>query len=192
MISITVEQREKTMAVIIEQIDRILRHCQKCLSSPQEPSYEFQGNEYEIFALFTHAVEELGKYVYFHTLSKNKSGNYNIENFIFERHDIKFELANTVMPKDTLTVYTGSYTESFSDDYSTDTQTSWDKRLNILNVDLDKDGNPNNIKFEVNIDELRKSVWDMRNEFPYKQTIDTYMQSDKHKLKIEKLIKQIP
>jgi hypothetical protein len=69
-----------------------------------------------------------------------------------------------VLPKSITVVYEGIFSSDFdSAVFDTDTETTWENRLNVLNTDIDDDGNPTNISFNVDIDKLRQCVFDFRN-----------------------------
>lgn len=98
-------------------------------------------------------------------MAPNEDGTYSIEySNKFRNHKTKFGLALNALPKSITVVYEGSFSSDFDSVlFDTDTETTWENRLNVLNTDIDDDGNPTNISFNVDIDKLRQCVFDFRN-----------------------------
>jgi len=147
-------------------VDRMLQFLYQIIGYPDaKKHYLTSEHVYECYAIFTHAVEECGKLLYLKSLTPDQSGNYTIEySNKFRSHKTKFDLALGVLPKSITVVYEGKFSSEFdSDDFDTDTEATWENRLNVLNTDIDKDGNPTDISFNVDIDKLRQCVFDFRN-----------------------------
>lgn len=124
---------------------------------------------YELYVIYTHAVEEYGKFVYLSSLKRNKSGNYDIESDIFKNHKSKFEKALSVMPDNAKVVFKAPFdAKNFDEDFKIeDTLPTWKNRVNVLNVDINENGDSTDITFKVDINDLRKCVCEMYNNFPY-------------------------
>jgi len=165
--TISKSQCETTKTKIRGNISRMLDFLNKCLGSPENPNYGMDKvYVFEMYATFTHAVEEYGKILYLESLQPNSDGNYEVDYYDkYRDHKTKFDLALGRLPGSIKTVFTAQFdSTNFSEDFAIDnTEPSWDNRLNVLNVDLDDNGDPTNINFHVDIDELRQSVWDFRN-----------------------------
>jgi len=149
-------------------VSRMLDFLNKSLGSLVEPNYGMDKvYVYENYVIFNHAVEEYGKLLYLRTLEPNENGKYTIEyRDKFRDHDTKFDLALADLPESIKVVYKAPFDSSNFDSTnfsSEDTKPTWANRLNVLNTDIDDDGNPTDITFNVDIDELRKSVFDFRN-----------------------------
>lgn len=154
--------------------DHILRFLETILANPTYPNLLSNEYVFECFALFTHAVEEYGKLLYLKSLTQDSNGNVIIEydkdkktgsKGLFKDHKYKFNLAVNSLPDSIKVVYEGAFDSNVFDssDFDIDTIPSWDARLNILNTDIDSDGNPTNITTNVDLDKLRQSVFDFRN-----------------------------
>jgi len=151
---------------VSENVSRMLDFLDKSLGSPAEHNYEMINvYVYENYVIFCHAVEEYGKLLYLRTLKPDSDGNYEIEyRDKFRDHVTKFNLALAKLPESIKVVYKGSFSSGFtSSGFNTDTKPSWANRLNVLNTDIDDNGKPTDITFNVNMDELRQSVFDFRN-----------------------------
>jgi len=147
-------------------IDRMLAFLYQIIGYPNDKKYVLTTDHiYECFAIFTHAVEEYGKLLYLRTLNPDKDGIYTIEySDKFANHTPKFKFALEKLPESIKVVYQGNFSSDFgSSDFDTDTEATWENRLNVLNTDIDTDGNPTNISFNVDIERLRQSVFDFRN-----------------------------
>lgn len=164
---ISKEQLDLTKTKACGNTSRMLDFLGKCLGSPECPNYHF-STEYvfEMYGIFTHAVEEYGKVLYLDSLKSNSNGKYEVDSSVFYNHKPKFKLALDKLPDNIKTVHHASYNSvSYSSsNYNTDdTLPNWDNRLNVFNVDIDDNGNPTNIDFHVDMDELRKCVWNFKN-----------------------------
>lgn len=163
---ISKEQLKQTKIKATGNVSRLLDFLGKCLGSPEYPNHQFSTEyAYEMYATFTHAIEEYGKRLYLDSLTPNSDGMYEVDERIFYNHKSKFELALKNLPENIKTVHHASFdSEVFSSEFDTkDTLPDWDKRLNVMNVDIDDNGNPTDIDFHVDIAELRKCVWNFRN-----------------------------
>lgn len=175
---IKMEQHAKTKTITKEQmktlqektrgnVDRLLVFLYQIIGYPEDKKYVLHNNVhvYECYVIFTHAVEEYGKLLYLRTLETDEQGNYIIEySKKFTNHKTKFRLALDKLPKSIKVVYEGSFSSEFdSANLDTDTEATWENRLNVLNTDIDDNGNPTNILFSVDIDSLRQSIFDFRN-----------------------------
>lgn len=163
----TQTELEQTKTKIRGNVSRMLDFLNKCLGSPEYPNHQMDKvYVYEMYVIFTHAVEEYGKLLYLETLQSDVNGNYVIEyRDKFRNHNLKFNLALANLPDSIKTVHLGGFTSSgfTSSGFTTDTEPNWDNRLTVLNVDIDDNNKATDIDFHVDIDELRKSVWDFRN-----------------------------
>lgn len=123
------------------------------------------------FAILTHAIEEYGKLLYIQSLIPDQQGVVEIEyekargstsRGIFRDHNAKFDLASNSLPPD-VTVIHGGFGGNYGRNYSSATTTTWDARLEVLNTDIDLSGNPTNITSQIDLNLLRKSVFDFKN-----------------------------
>lgn len=89
------------------------------------------------FALYTHAVEEYGKFLYLSTLKSTTRGNVRIEGKKFFDHNEKFKYAKKYMPKSFMELKTES---------GKTIKAVWDSRLNIFNTDIDEQNNATDIQ----------------------------------------------
>ena len=163
---ISKEQMKSLQTKTRGNVDRMLQFLYQIIGYPEDKKYVLSKEHvYECYAIFTHAVEEYGKLLYLRTLAPNEDGTYSIEYLNkFRNHKTKFGLALNVLPKSITVVYEGNFSSDFdSVSFDTDTETTWENRLNVLNTDIDDDGNPTNISFNVDIDKLRQCVFDFRN-----------------------------
>ena len=163
--TITKEQMGSLQTKTRGNVGRMLDFLYEVLGSRAEPKIFPKIHVFECYAIFTHAVEEYGKLLYLRTLEPDENGNFTI-NYLkkFKNHQTKFKLALKKLPESIKVVYQGSFSSSFtSSSYTTDTEATWENRLNILNTDIDENGNPTDIGFDVDIDSLRQSVFDFRN-----------------------------
>lgn len=153
---ITQDQMDSLQSKVRGNVSRMLDFLNKSLGSPTDPNYAMDKvYSYENYVIFNHAVEEYGKLLYLRTLEPNENGNYTIEyRDKFRSHEIKFGLALAALPESIKVVYKAG---------SENTEPSWSNRLNVLNTDIDDDGEPTDITFNVDMDELRQSVFDFRN-----------------------------
>ncbi len=101
------------------------------------------------FALYSHAVEEYGKFLYLSTLRITKKGKARIEGKIFLDHNEKFKYAKKHMPK--------SHIE-FKTESGKKIKAVWDSRLNIFNTDIDEQNNATDIEDVVKPYYLRMAV----------------------------------
>ena len=149
-------------------VSRMLDFLNKSLGSPAEPNHGMiKAYVYENYVIFNHAVEEYGKLLYLRTINSDTNGNYTIEyRDKFRSHKIKFDLALAALPESIKVVYKAPFDSSIYDSTnfsSEDTKPTWANRLNVLNTDIDDEGEPTDITFNVDMDELRQSVFDFRN-----------------------------
>ena len=164
--TISEEQLESLKIKAKGNASRMLNFLGKCLGSPEYPNHTFSTEYvYEMYAIFTHAVEEYGKCLYLNSLQSNSNGMYEIDSRTFYNHRSKFQLALNALPDDIKTVYKAPFDSTiFGLEFSmNETVPNWDKRLNVMNVDIDDNGDPTDIDFHVDMDELRKCVWNFRN-----------------------------
>ena len=140
----------QTQKKIRNNISNMLNFLDKCLGQPDKPNQDMSNiYVYEMYSIFTHAVEEYGKLIYMKSLIQNADNNYDVNyRFKFRDHTTKFNLALEKLPKSINAVYESGFTKM---------------AMNILNVDLDDDNNPTDITFALDIDTLRKCVFDFRN-----------------------------
>jgi len=123
------------------------------------------------FAILTHAIEEYGKLLYIQSLRPDQQGIIEIEyekargsnsRGIFRDHNVKFALASSSLPPD-VTVIHGGFGGNYGRNYGSATTTTWNARLEVLNTDIDLSGNPTNITSQIDLNRLRKSVFDFKN-----------------------------
>lgn len=98
------------------------------------------------FALYTHAVEEYGKFCYLTELRESK-GNVKIGTEFFN-HEKKFQYAEK---------YTKSCTE-LKNESGKKLKVTWDSRLNIFNTDIDDQNNATDIEDNVRPTSLRMAA----------------------------------
>ena len=163
---ISKEQMEALQTKTRGNVDRMLHFLYQNIGYPEDKKYGLDKvHVYECYAVFTHAVEEYEKLLYLRTLEPDENGNYTIEYAKkFTNHKTKFKLALEALPESIKVVYQGDHSSDFaSSDFDSDTESTWENRLNVFNTDIDNDGNPTDISFNVDIDKLRKCVFDFRN-----------------------------
>jgi len=150
--TITADQMNQTQKKIHSKISSMLDFLDKCLGQPDNPNQDMsQIYVYEMYSTFTHAVEEYGKLLYMKSLIQDTNGKYEVNyRYKFRDHTTKFNLALTDLPESINVLYPGGFTKM---------------SMNVLNVDLDDDNNPTDIEFDIDIDTLRKCVFDFRNYF---------------------------
>jgi len=134
-------------------VDRMLQFLYQIIGYPKDKKHVLTPeHKYECYAIFTHAVEEYGKLLYLRSLSADETGKYTIDYAnTFTNHKPKFKLALDELPKSIKVVYDGSFDSEFFDSnlFDTDVEATWNNRLNVLNVDIDNNGNPTDIDFLV-------------------------------------------
>ncbi|MEX2192492.1 MAG: hypothetical protein WD717_03835 [Nitrosarchaeum sp.] len=164
--TMTKEQMESLQVKTSGNIARMLDFLHQNLGNPDEIKHGLNKvHVYECYAIFTHAVEEYGKLLYLKSLKPDEKEIYTIEYIHkFKNHKTKFSLALDKLPKSIKVVYEGKYSDAFDLVlFDTDTEATWENRLNVLNTDIDDDGNPIDISFTVDIDRLRQCVFEFRN-----------------------------
>jgi len=168
--TITYDQWQSLQTKTRSNAEHILRFLENVIGTPSFPKHIHKEFTFECLALFTHAVEEYGKLLYLKSLNHDSKRNVTIEydkkngsKGLFKDHYHKFELAEKKI-RSVLTVYNGGFTTTgfTKSGFTTATKADWDARLNILNTDIDSNGNPTNITVTVDLDKLRQSVWDLR------------------------------
>ncbi len=165
---LTEQQYVQTKLKITDNIHRMLRFLEKCLGTPDSINPNI-GKEFvfEMYVIFSHAVEEYGKRLYLDSLNSDNNGKYHVD---YSRngllgHEVKLDLANNDLPDVIKVLYPAQFDKSnFSSDFASDEITvSRERRENVLHVGLDEKNNPTNITFDVDIDLLRKAVFEFRN-----------------------------
>ena len=159
-----------TQTKIRGNVARMLDFLYTCVGDPNSPNYDMPDTHiYEIYSILTHAIEEYGKLIYLKSLTHNSDNKYDIDySNKFTSHKTKFRLALKDLPDSIKAVYPNGFaTSGFTkSDQTTTIEPTWNNRLDVLNVDLVKDGlkkgNPTNIEFNVDIDALRKSIFEFR------------------------------
>lgn len=108
-------------------------------------------------ALYIHAVEEYGKYLYVQDLPSN-SGIVNVERSSFRGHDFKIDLARENLPADCFVLKQGSFTSTgfTRNGFNVQEVPDWQTRLTIFNTDLE-DGRVPQLP-EVDSADLRKAI----------------------------------
>lgn len=121
------------------------------------------------FAILTHAIEEYGKLLYIQSLTTNQQNMIEIEyergrnsNGTFTDHIAKFDIASAALPS-TVTVINSGFGGNFSGNYGLATTATWNARLEILNTDIDLNGDPTNISSQIDLNRLRGSVFEFKN-----------------------------
>ena len=163
--TISKEQMESLKTKTSGNISRMLDFLSQIIGSEEKKGVVYNVYVYECYAIFTHAVEEYGKLLYLKMLIPDESGNYKVKyDEIFRDHLHKFRYALEKLPESIKVVHQGSYSSDYSSEsFETDVLTTWINRLNVLNTDIDDNGNPTDISFNVDMDKLRRCVLDFRN-----------------------------
>jgi hypothetical protein len=148
---ITVDQMNQTQKKIRNNISSMLDFLDKCLGKPDNPNQEISEIYInEMYSIFANAVEEYGKLVYMKSLIQDSDNNYEVNyRHKFRDHTTKSHLALTDLPKSISDVFEEGFTKM---------------PMNVLNVDLDDKGNPTWITFDLDMDTLRKCVYDFRSQ----------------------------
>ena len=122
----------------------------RCLGQPDKPNQEMSEIHInEMYSIFANAIEEYGKLVYMKSIIVDADNNYEVNyRHKFRDHTTKYHLALTELPKSIGDVFEDGFTKM---------------PMNVLNVDLDNDNNPTDVTFTLDIDTLRKCVFDFRN-----------------------------
>jgi len=151
-------------------VARMLDFLYKCVGDPNSPNHDMPDiHIYEIYSILTHAIEEYGKLIYLKSLTRNSDNKYDVDySNKFTSHKTKFRLALKDLPDSIKAAYPNGFaTSGFTKlDQTTTVEPTWNNRLDVLNVDLVKDGlekgNPTDIEFNVDMDTLRKSIFEFR------------------------------
>ncbi len=174
IITITKDQWIALMTKTRSNAEMILDSIEKTIGTPSNPIHPGANvyGKFMNFVLMTHAVEEYGKVLYLKDITPNSNGDYDIEydydkkgktsKGLFKNHNHKFDLAIADL-NELAIVHEGSFSDDFdSKSFDTDTAADWDSRLNIMNTDIDQDGNPIDITSTIDLDTLRQSVFDFK------------------------------
>ena len=147
---ITFDQMNQTQKKIRDNISSMLDFLDKCLGEPDKPNQEISEIYInEMYSIFANAIEEYGKLVYMKSLIQDSDNNYEVNyRHKFRDHTTKYHLALTELPKSISDVFEAGFTKM---------------PMNVLNVDLDDNGNPTGITFDLDMNTLRKCVFDFRN-----------------------------
>ena len=148
---ITVDQMNQTQKKIRNNILSMLDFLDRCVGQPDKPNQEMSEIHLnEMYSIFANAIEEYGKLVYMKSIIQDSDNNYEVNyRNKFRDHTTKYHLALTELPKSISDVFEDGFTKM---------------PMNILNVDLDDKGDPTWIEFDIDIDTLRKCVFDFRNQ----------------------------
>lgn len=157
--NITVQQLENwrhgirgTIWSILETIEILLQN----LASPVRR----RNVELVTTALYTHALEEYGKLVLFDRLLPN-GNTINLDPIRTQllNHNVKITEALNDLPVECRRVFAGAFDPGiFSPDaFQTHNPVNWNSRLNILNTDIDPNGNvvPTEV---VDLDGLQNAI----------------------------------
>lgn len=108
-------------------------------------------------ALYIHAVEEYGKYLYVENLPSN-SGVVEVSSASFKSHNFKIQLARNNLPAECFTLKQGGFTSSgfTRTGHTVHEVADWQTRLTILNTDLEDGRVP--VLPEVDPIDLRTAV----------------------------------
>ena len=149
--TITADQMNQTQKKIRNNVSNMLNFLDKCLGQPDKPNRDMPNiYVYEMYSIFTHAVEEYGKLIYMKSLVQNTDNNFEVNyRYKFRDHTTKFDLALEQLPESINAVYESGFTKM---------------AMNVLNVDLDDTGDPTWIEFDIDMNTLRKCVFDFRNQ----------------------------
>jgi len=143
---ITSDQMNQTQKKIRNNVSSMLDFLNQCLVEPNTELSEVYINE--MYSIFANAIEEYGKLVYMKSLTLDSENKYEVNyRHKFRDHTTKYHLALTELPKSINDLFEAGFT---------------DMPMNILNVDLDNEGNPTWITFDVDVSTLRKCVIDFR------------------------------
>jgi len=143
---ITSDQMNQTQKKIRNNVSSMLDFLNQCLVEPNTELSEVYINE--MYSIFANAIEEYGKLVYMKSLTLDSENKYEVNyRHKFRDHTTKYHLALTELPKSINDLFEAGFT---------------DMPMNILNVDLDNEGNPTWIAFDVDVSTLRKCVIDFR------------------------------
>jgi hypothetical protein len=143
---ITSDQMNQTQKKIRGNVSSMLDFLNQCLVEPNTELSEVYINE--MYSIFANAIEEYGKLVYMKSLTLDSENKYEVNyRHKFRDHTTKYHLALTELPKSINDLFEAGFTKM---------------PMNILNVDLDNEGNPTWIAFDVDVNTLRKCVMDFR------------------------------
>ena len=143
---ITSDQMNQTQKKIRDNVSSMLDFLNQCLVEPNTELSEVYINE--MYSIFANAIEEYGKLVYMKSLTLDSENKYEVNyRHKFRDHTTKYHLALTELPKSINDLFEAGFTKM---------------PMNILNVDLDDEGNPTWITFDVDVNTLRKCVIDFR------------------------------
>ncbi len=170
-ITITKEQWIKLQSFTRSNVLMMLTTLEDNLGFPVEPKYPRKENSPVYLALYSHAVEEYGKLLYLKSLIPDESdmvtidydGNRRDIPNTFKYHHEKFRLAIENLPSSLTTFHNGSFGKDFvGSEYDIDIISDWETRLNILNTDIDENGNGTKIML-IDLDTLCSAVFDFKN-----------------------------
>ncbi len=170
-IKITREQWIKLQSFTRSNVLMMLTTLEDNLGFPIEPKYPRKENSPVYLALYSHAVEEYGKLLYLKNLTPDESEMVTIDYDgdgkkipkTFKNHHEKFAKAIEELPESLTTFHNGSFGKDFvGSDYDTDIISDWETRLNILNTDIDENGNGTKIQL-IDLDTLRSAVFEFKN-----------------------------
>ena len=143
---ITSDQMNQTQKKIRGNVSSMLDFLNQCLVEPNTELSEVYINE--MYSIFANSIEEYGKLVYMKSLTLDSENKYEVNyRHKFRDHTTKYHLALTELPKSINDLFEAGFTKM---------------PMNILNVDLDNEGNPTWIAFDVDVNTLRKCVMDFR------------------------------
>ena len=148
---ISVDQMNQTQKKIRNNILSMLDFLDSCLGQPDKPNQEMSEIHInEMYSIFANAIEEYGKLLYMKSIIQDSENNYDVNyRHKFRDHTTKYHLALTELPKSIGDVFEDGFTKM---------------PMNVLNVDLDDKGDPTWIEFDIDMDTLRKCVFDFRNQ----------------------------
>lgn len=124
-----------TILAILESLEIFSGHM-------THPSYGRDTSPIICTALYTHAIEEYGKFIYLQAHIPIKGQIKLDHDGKFKNHNFKFKLGLKNLPKKCKVVYEGSYSSKShtTRSHTVDTIPNWHLRLDILNTDLDLNG----------------------------------------------------
>ena len=133
------ETRNKIISEILCNVHYILESVKVLLDFDVQKNKKFPGDHPHVVAgLYTHAIEEFGKYLYLKSLIV-KDNNYEIDYWQkFRNHTEKFERSLTYLPSECKLVHSGGFSNTgFTDSgFDVDIIADFNTRLNIFHTDF--------------------------------------------------------
>lgn len=122
-----------------------------------------KGDLEVITALYIHAVEEYGKYLYVANLSSS-SGIVEVEmENKFLDHNYKISLALNQLPKECSILHKGGFGKNYGGNFDIDTLADFETRLTIFNTDIEN-GKAKHLP-SVDSEKLETAITEFRKRF---------------------------